>query len=146
MEWLGVDVGVSEDVFADGILGDVVALGFVVGEVADAVLMVAGVPDLAGRLLADGVGVAAFDELEASGGGLIDRGGDEEVDVVGHEDEGVEKEAALVSVAEEGGEEEVRVRGALEVAVALVNEDGDGVGGGLLAVGGHGAEDIVGGG
>ncbi len=104
--------------------------------------MVPGVPDLAGALLAGGEGVAALDELDAAGCALVYGRGDEDVDVVRHDCAGMEGELALVLVAEERGDEELGVRGALEVAAALVGEDGEGVGAQLLSDGGHVEESI----
>lgn len=74
-----------------------------------------GVPDSAGALFTYGVGVAAFHQLDAARCALVDRWGDEDVNVVVHDGEGMDEEPALVSIAEEGGDEEVGVRGALEV-------------------------------
>jgi hypothetical protein len=130
--------------FAGGIVGDVVKLGCEVGVIADAVFVIAGVPDLAQRLLPGGEGLATLDELDAAGGALVDRWCDEGVDVIGHHGEAMELEVFGVSIAEESGDEEFSVRGALEVAMALKGEDSDGVGTLRLSDGGHGGEHIPG--
>ena len=63
-----MDVGVVDVVFADWIVGNVIDLGGVVGFVADAVFVVARMPDFAFELLTDGEGEAALDELDRFGG------------------------------------------------------------------------------
>ena len=63
----GVDVGVVDQVAAFWIFCYVVFLVDEVFYVADAVFVVAWVPDFAFELFADGVGEAAFDELQAAG-------------------------------------------------------------------------------
>ena len=73
-------------------------------------------PDFAGKWLPDGEGEAAFDELDGFARGF--GGGEEDVEVVGHDHVAVEEEAGLVAVAEEGGEEEFGVCGGLEEATA----------------------------
>lgn len=67
------------------------------------------------------MGEAAFDELDGSRwlrgwGGLW---GEEEVDVVGHDDEGVEAVVALGAVVLEGFEEELGVGRGLEETAAV---------------------------
>lgn len=57
--------------------------------------------------------------------------------MVGHDDECVQSETALVAIAEERGDHQLRVCGALEDAVALVSEDRDRIRALLLANGGH---------
>ena len=121
-----VDVRVAGVVFADWIVGDVGELVGVIRIVADAVLVISGVPDLAAELIANGEGEAAFDPLNGFGRGL--GGGDEDVDVIGHDDESVEEEFTCVAVAEESGDEELRICGSLKYAPAVVGEDGDRVG------------------
>ena len=81
--------GVPSSLLACGVVGDVLKLGFKVGVVADVVFVIAGVPDFAERLFASRERVAAFDELEAAGGALIDRGRDENMYVIRHDREAV---------------------------------------------------------
>ena len=57
------------------------------------------------------MGEAAFDELH--GGGKVG-GGEEEVDVVGHDDEGVEFVVAFAAVVLEGFEESSALAGSLK--------------------------------
>ncbi len=75
---------------------------------------------------------AAFDSLDGAGEVV---GGEEQVDVVGHDDEGVEFEEALGAVVLQGVEEEACVGVDLEEAAAVVGdrgeEEGSGVGGSL---------------
>ncbi len=130
-------MGMVDPVFPGGIVGDVEELVVEVMGVADSVFVVAGVPDLAGRLLAGGEGVSPLDELDAAGGALVHCGCDQEVDVVGHDGEGVELELGCVPVAEECCDEEFGVYGSLEMAMPLVGEDGQGVGALLLPDRGH---------
>ena len=63
------------------------------------------------------MGEAAFDEPDGSF--ERDGRGEEEVDVVGHDDEGVKAVVALGSVVLEGFEEELGVGGGLEEAAAV---------------------------
>ncbi len=58
--------------------------------------------------------------------------------VIGHDDEAVELEAVCVAMTEEGGDDEIGVAGGLEEAAALVGDEGESVGLGRLADGGHG--------
>src|ERR1700678_2578253 len=128
---------VNSIVLSRWVVGDVLLLSFKVWPVADAVFVVAGVPDFAFELFADGEGKTALDELDAAGGTLVHGWCDENVDVVGHDGEGVEGEAALVAVAEEGRHHELCVCSALEEAVALVSENRNGIGALRLTDGGH---------
>ena len=68
--------------------------------------------------------------------------GEEEVDVVGHGDEGVEAVVALGAVVLEGFEEEEGVGGDLEEAAGVVGAAGDEEGAGLGGAGGdrHGRD------
>jgi hypothetical protein len=59
------------------------------------------------------------------------------VDVIRHDDKGVECEAALVSIAEKSGDHKLCVFGALEDAVTLIRENRDGVSFALLTDCGH---------
>jgi hypothetical protein len=65
---------------------------------ADAVLVIAAMPDFSWGLFAGGERVSAFDELNALGCGLIDGWRDECVDVVGHDDEAVEMKSSALAV------------------------------------------------
>lgn len=105
---------------ADGVVVDVAAMGLEVGVVADAVVGEAALPD--GEVGREAVGEAAFDVADGSGEVV---GGEQEVDVVGHDDEGVEFEEALVAVVLEGFDKEFGVGGELEEAAALVGDGGD---------------------
>jgi len=62
--------------------------------------VVAVLPDLSGLIFASRKGKAALDELRAAFDGVICGRRDDGMDVVGHDDEGVEKEAVGVSIAE----------------------------------------------
>ena len=121
-----MDVGVVEIVFADGVVGDVGELVDVVGVDADAVFVVAWVPDLSFKLLPDREGEASLNEMDGLCGGF--GGGEEDVEVVGQDGESVEEETGLGAVTEEGRDHQLGVRGALEKAMALMRQDGDGVG------------------
>ena len=137
VEVSGVDVGTVFVVFASGVVLDVEELGVVVVGVPDAVLVIAGVPDLSWGLLTGCEGIAAFEVLNAFGGGFVRGWRDENVDVVGHDDEAVELETVFVAVLEERGDEEFGVGCALEVAMSLEGQDRDCVGALRLADGGH---------
>ena len=58
-----MDVGVVEIGLASGVICDVLLLGFEVGGVSDAMLVIAGVPDATRCFVADCVGIAALYEL-----------------------------------------------------------------------------------
>jgi hypothetical protein len=111
--WLWVDavgevcvyVRIVLVLFADGVVLDVEELIIEVVGIAYAVFVVAAVPDCSGDGFAGGEGVSAFDVLNALRGGLIYGGSDEDVDMVGHDYEGVELEAVFIAVLEEGGDE-----------------------------------------
>ncbi len=89
---------------ADGVVVDVVAVVQEVCAVSDAVVGEASLPDGEGGV--EAVGEAAFEEHHGAfeGDGLW---GEEEMDVVGHDDERVEAVVALVAVVLEGFEEEL---------------------------------------
>ena len=76
VEIFRVDVGIVFVVFAGGVVLDVEELCVVVVGVPDAVLVIAGMPDLSWGLLAGCEGVAAFDVLNAFGGGFVRCGRD----------------------------------------------------------------------
>jgi len=132
-----MDMRVVVVVPARRVVGDVLLLRFKISEIADAMLMIAGVPYFAGRLIACSVGIPSFDELYGFRGRYVCRRSDKDVDVVGHDDEGVDEEFTRVAIAEEGGDEEFGVSRALEVAMLLECRDRDGVCLGLLADCGH---------
>lgn len=142
MTFVGVDMGVVFVLFAEWVVSDVGELVCVVVEVADAVIVVAGMPDLAWGVLSGGEGVAALDELYAAGCGLIGGWCEEDMDVIGHNGEGVELEPALIFVVEERGDEEFGVWGSLEVAMLFVGGDGDGVCALASADGDHSSESL----
>jgi hypothetical protein len=88
--------------------------------------------------MADGKGISALDVLDALCCGLIFSRSDQDVRMVGHDDEAVELESAFGLMLEEGLDEEFGVGCALEVAMLLEGRDGDGVSALLLADRGHG--------
>ena len=137
-----VTIGVVDVTLATWIVRDIELLGCEVLDVANAVFVTTRVPDLAGELIANGKGIASFDELDAARGALVDGWRDEDVNVVRHDDESVEGKAALVAIAEESLNHQLGVRGALEQALTLMGEDSDGVGLRLLADRGHSEESI----
>jgi len=102
------------------------------------VVVISAVPDLAGGLLAYCEGVCALDVLHTLCCRLVDGWRDEDMDVVGHDDEAMELEAAFLAMLEERCDEEFGVGCALEVAMLLEGRDGDRVGALRLADRGHG--------
>jgi hypothetical protein len=114
-----VDVGIVLVLFARGVVCDVDELGVVVVGVSDSVFVIAAVPDLSCALLTRCEGIAAFDVLNAFGGGFVYCWRDEDVRVVGHDDEAMELEAGFVAMLEESGDEEFGVGCSLEVAMLL---------------------------
>jgi hypothetical protein len=83
------------------------------------VLVIAAVPDFSCALLTRCEGIGAFDVLNAFGGGFVYGWRDEDVRVVGHDDEAVGLEAGFVAMLEESGDEEFGVGCSLEVAMLL---------------------------
>jgi len=128
-----VDVGVVDQAAFFGIVGYVLALTDEVFGVADAVGVEGWLPDCAWDLGADGVGESSLDALHAAFDCLVFGWGEEDVEVFGHDDEGVELVAGLVAVMEEGLEQQVGVGGAGEDGAASVGD-----GGGRVGVGWHG--------
>jgi hypothetical protein len=114
-----VDVRIVRVTFADWVAGDVLLLGLKVAKVADAMFVVARVPDFAGRLLPRGMGVAAFDELNRLARGF--GGCDENVDMIWHDNETVEEKFTCVAIAQESGNEKFRVYRSLEVTMLLMS-------------------------
>jgi len=97
----------------------------------------ARVPDFAGRLFSDRVGIASLYELNALRRRLIDVWRNEDVDVIGHDHKGMEEKATGVAIAEECGDEKFGVQRPLEVAMLLECRYCYGVGFELLADRGH---------
>lgn len=115
-------------VAAIGVFCDVVELVLKIGCVADSVFVVAGLPDFSCELFAHGVGVAAFDALDAAFNGLPWAGSNQDVQMFGHDGEAVELVAGLRAVVEEGLKEKFGVVGADEDGFALVRDECQGVG------------------
>jgi hypothetical protein len=107
---------------ADGIVVDVVAVGEEVGVVADAAVSKATLPDW--KLSAEAVREAAFDEHHGSFQ-ADDLGCEEEMEVVGHDDEGVELVVAFVAVMLESVEEELGCGSDLEESFAVISLGAD---------------------
>jgi hypothetical protein len=63
--------------------------------------------------------------LNAFGGGFVRGWRDEDVRVVGHDDEAVELEAAFVAMMEKRGDKGFCVGCALEVAMSLLRSEAD---------------------
>jgi hypothetical protein len=93
-----VDVGVGGVVFSSWVVGDVSKLILIVACVSEAVRMVSVLPRVALEVVADGEGKAALDELDATLDGLIRGGCQQGVEMVRHDDEGVECEAGLITI------------------------------------------------
>src|SRR5258708_9210231 len=123
-----VDVGVVRIVFSGWVVGDVSKLILIVACVRKAVPMVSVLPEVALEVVADGEGKAALDELDATLDGLIRGGCQQGVEMVRHDDEGVECEAGLITVPKQRVDHELRGCSALEDAVALMCDDRDGEG------------------
>jgi hypothetical protein len=132
-----VDVRIAGVALASWIVGYIPLLSFKIVFIPNAMFVASRVPDLAWKLFADGERISSLNKLDAACCALIDGRCDEDMNVVWHDREGVERESALVPVAEQGGNHELGVRGALEDSVSLVGEDGNGVGTQFLADGSH---------
>jgi hypothetical protein len=122
--WVGGGVGVGFGCFGEA-SGDrvVVDVALVRCEVFACVNLVVGeasLPD--GELGGELVGEASLDEVHDLREGFVARDEDE-VDVVGHEDEGVEE--IVKAVVLEGFEEQVGVGGELEDAATVVGDGGE---------------------
>jgi len=100
---------------------DVGAADFELFGVADAVVGKASLPD--GEPGGEAVGEASLDESDGAFEGFLR--GEEEVDVVRHDDEGVEFVVAFRSVVLEGFDEEFGVALDLKEAAAVVGSAGD---------------------
>ena len=101
---------------------DVAAVGEEVVAVAHAAVGEAALPD--GELRGEAVREAAFDELDGALEGDV-LWGEEEMDVVGHDDEGVKFVVAFAAVVLEGFEEEFGGGCDLEEAAAVVGLGAD---------------------
>ena len=101
---------------AHGILLDVVSTRFEVGAVEDEVVSEASLPDR--RLRGEAMREAAFDQVHDLRDGLSVRC-EQQMNVVGHDDEGMEPVCALGAIVLEGFEEEFGVRGNLEESSAI---------------------------
>jgi hypothetical protein len=117
----GVELGAGDEVGADGVLVDVGAADFELFGVADAVVGEASLPD--GELGGEEVGEASLDESDGAFEGFVR--GEEEVDVVGHDDEGVEFVVSFGSVVLEGFDEKFGVAFDLKEAASVVGSAGD---------------------
>ena len=95
-----MDVCVVRVFFADWIIDDVEELACEVVSVCNAMGVVAVLPDFSGLVFARNEGKAAFDELRAALDGVIGGRGDDGMDVVGHHDKSMQKEAAAIAVTE----------------------------------------------
>lgn len=118
----GVVLGTLAEAGADGIVVDVVTVLCVIPFVANAVVGEAFLPNGVGDL--EAVGEAALEEHHGAFEGDV-LWSEEEVDVVGHGDEGVEFVEAFVTVVLEGLEEELGVGFDLEEAAAVVGLGAD---------------------
>jgi hypothetical protein len=100
--------------------------------VADAVVGEASLPD--GEFGGEAMGEASLDESDGSFESLLR--GEEEVDVVGHDDKGVEFVVPFGSIVLEGFDEELGVTFDLEEAATVVGSAGDEEGAGAGCAGG----------
>jgi len=103
------------------ILMNVATADFVVGSVADAVVGEASLPD--GEFGGEAVGEASLDESDGAFEGFLR--GEEEMDVVGHDDEGVEFVVSFGAVVLKSFDEEFGVAFDLEETAAVVGSAGD---------------------
>jgi hypothetical protein len=101
---------------------DIRTTNFEVLSVTNAMVREAALPD--GELGGEAVGEASLDESDGAleGNGLR---GEQEVDVVGHDDEGVEFVVTFGPVVLEGCDEEFSVGGNLEETTSVVSSAGD---------------------
>jgi len=137
-----MDVWVVLNVFTCGVIGDVEELIVVVAGIGDAMRMVAVLPDLSCEVVANGEGEASLYQLDAALDGVVLGRRDEDVNVLGHDDEAVKLKAALFAVTKERIHHEIGVCGPLKDAAAFVGDSSDGEGLGLNAnalggIGGH---------
>jgi len=108
---------------ADGVRVNVVAVSCEVGRVFDAALREAVFPD--GHFGFEAEGESAFDELHGFLDGDVRRGREEEMDVIGHEDEGVDRVASFGAIVVEKLKEEVCVDVGLEETATIRGDGGD---------------------
>jgi len=122
------DPRVCVEALLSGIIEDVEGLVAEVFLVDHAVGVVAVLPYLSWEVFAYGEGESALDELGAAFDGDVGGRGEQDVDVVRHDDECVKVEFSGVAIAEECGEEEFGGCGALEESMTLVSYGSEGVG------------------
>src|SRR5258707_14117169 len=122
MRVMEMDVRVILNVFSFWVVGDVEKLIVVVVRVCDAMRVAAFLPNLSGEVIANGEGKASLDQLNAALDGMIVGRRDQDVNVVGHDDEAVESKAALFAVTRERVHHEVGVCGALKDLTALMGD------------------------
>jgi hypothetical protein len=115
---------------ADGIRVDVVAMCIKVVRVFDAALREAIFPDR--HFGFEAKGESAFDELHGLLNGNVRCGREEEVDVIRHEDEGVELVTPLRAIVVHQVQKEICVRVGLEETAAIGGDGGDKEGADLL--------------
>ena len=108
---------------AHGIGVDVIAVRIQVARIFDAALCEAVLPDGHARFEAEGE--SALDELHGLLDGDVLCGREQQVNVVGHQDECVELIAAFGAVVSKEVEEKVRVRVGLKEAPAIRRDGGD---------------------
>lgn len=119
----GKGFGSLAEVGANGVLVDVIAMRVVVARVFDAAKGETLLPNRHFGFEAEGE--ASFDELNGLLDGDVRRGREEEMEVVGHQDEGVDLVAVFGAVFVEKLEEEVGVRVGLEEPSAIGGDGGD---------------------
>jgi hypothetical protein len=116
-----IRLGLFAETRSDGVLMNVVVADAVVGCVADAVVGEASLPD--GEFGGETVGEASLDESDGSFEGFVR--GEKQVDVVGHDDEGVEFVVSFGSVVLEAFNKEFGVPFDLKEAAAVIGSAGD---------------------
>jgi hypothetical protein len=106
----------------DGIIDDIQDLIAEIAVIGHAMGMVALLPNFACKFFADCERKPALDELCASFDRLLRTGRQEDVDVVRHDDEGVQVKFARVAVAEERCDKEFGDCVALKDAATLMGD------------------------
>jgi hypothetical protein len=120
----GIRLGLFAETRSNWILMNVVVADAVVVCVTDAVVGEASLPD--GEFGGKAVGAASSVKMAESAGSFESLlWSEKQVDVVGHDDEGVEFAVSLGSVVLEGFDEEFGVAFDLEEAAAVVGSAGD---------------------